>query len=70
MRFRAFGDSGLDLELLAWIEDPMDSGRVSDALHTAIYKRFAAEGIEIQYPKRDVYVKELPPSLRPGREDG
>ena len=70
VRFRAFGDSGLDLELLAWIEDPMDSGRVSDALHTAIYKRFAAEGIEIPYPKRDVYVKELPASLRPGREDG
>jgi MscS family membrane protein len=70
MRFRSFGDSGLDLELLAWIDDPMDSGRVSDALFTAIYKRFAAEGIEIPYPKRDVYIKEVPPSLRPRGEDG
>ena len=26
------------------------------ALNTAVYKRFAAEGIEIPYPKRDVYL--------------
>jgi len=60
MRFRAFGESGLDVELLAWIDDPIERGRVSDNLHTAIYKRFAAEGIEIPYPKRDVYVRALP----------
>jgi MscS family membrane protein len=65
MRFRAFGDSGLDVELHAWIDDPVDRGRVLDSLNTAIYKRFAAEGIEIPYPKRDVYVRELPRSAEP-----
>ncbi len=67
VRFRSFGDSGLDLELLAWIDDPADRGRVSDALHTAIYKRFNTEGIEIPYPKRDVYIREMP-SREPGRD--
>jgi len=61
VRLRAFGESGLDIDLLGWINDPVDRGRVSDDLHTAVYKRFAAERIEIPYPKRDLYVKQLPP---------
>ncbi|HSM12838.1 MAG TPA: mechanosensitive ion channel family protein [Thermoanaerobaculia bacterium] len=60
VRLRSFGESGLDFELLAWIEDPVDRGRVVDALNTAIYKRFAAEGIEIPFPKRDVYIRQMP----------
>jgi len=65
MRFRAFGDSGLDLELLAWIDDPLDSGRVLDNLHTAVYKRFAAEGIEIPFPQRDLHLRSVPAGWRP-----
>lgn len=60
VRFRSFGDSSLDFELLAWIEEPELRGRVIDALMTAIYKRFGTEGIEFPYPKRDVYVREWP----------
>jgi len=60
MRFRAFGDSSLDLELLVWIDDPIDSGRITDELNTAIYKRLAKERIEIPYPKRDVYIRQMP----------
>lgn len=56
VRFRGFGDSGLDFELLCWIDEPVLRGRVLDALNTAVYKRFAEEGIEIPYPKRDVYL--------------
>lgn len=58
VRFRSFGESGLDLELLTWIDEPVLRGRVLDALNTAVYKRFAADGIEIPYPKLDLYVKE------------
>ncbi len=58
VRFRAFGDSGLDFELLAWVREPVLRGRVLDALNTEVYKRFAAAGIEIPYPKRDVYLHE------------
>jgi len=60
VRFRSFGDSGLDFELLAWIEEPLYRGRVLDELNRRVYKAFAAAGIEIPYPKQDVYVKELP----------
>jgi len=60
VRFRSFGDSGLDIELLCWIDEPVLSGRVLDALNTAVYKRFLAEGIEIPYPKRDVYLYSRP----------
>ena len=56
VRFRSFGDSGLDIELLCWIDEPVLSGRVLDALNTTVYKRFIAEEIEIPYPKRDVYL--------------
>ena len=46
-RFRSFGASSLDVDLLCWVETPEVRGRVSDILNTIIYKRFNAEGIEI-----------------------
>ena len=60
VRLRAFGDSSLDFELMGWIDHPGVRGRTIDALLTGIYLRFQQEGIEIPYPKRDVYVKETP----------
>lgn len=62
VRFRTFGASGLDLELLVWIDDPEIRGRVVDALNTAIYNCFNTQGIEIPYTKQDLYIKELPNS--------
>lgn len=62
VRFRSFGASGLDFELLGWIDRPLDRGRVMHELNCAVYKAFAAAGIEIPYPKRDVYVKAFPGS--------
>ena len=47
VRFRAFGACGLDLELLAWIDEPVRRGRVTDALNTDVYRSLAAEQIEI-----------------------
>lgn len=60
VRFRSFGGSSLDLDLLCWVENPEVRGRVLDALNTAVYKRFNTEGIEIPYSKQDLYIKELP----------
>jgi small-conductance mechanosensitive channel len=60
VRFRTFGASSLDLDLLCWTETPEVRGRVLDILNTTIYKRFNAEGIEIPYSKQDVYIKEMP----------
>ncbi len=60
VRFRSFGDSCLDIELLCWVEIPEVRGRVLDALNTSIYKSFNTEGIEIPYSKHDLYIKEMP----------
>jgi MscS family membrane protein len=56
VRFRSFGDSGLDFELLVWIDLPIMRGRVQDALNTAIYKRLPVEGIQIPYPVRELRI--------------
>ena len=60
VRFRDFGESSLDHELLCWVDDPELRGRVTDKLNLAIYNKFREEGIEIPYAKRDVYIKEIP----------
>ncbi len=60
VRFRVFGASGLELELLGWIDEPVLRGRITDALNTEVYRRFIKEKIEIPYMKQDVYVKEMP----------
>ena len=60
VRFRRFGASGLDLELLVWIDNPEIRGRVIDSLNTKIYKRFAKENIEIPFSKHDLYIKSMP----------
>jgi len=60
VRFRNFGDSSLDFELLCWIEDPELRGRTLDKLNVATYKRFNDENIEIPFTKQDVYIKEFP----------
>ncbi len=57
VRFHTFGDSGLMIALLCWIDKPELRGRTKHHLNRAIYKRLNAEGIEIPYPKRDVYLK-------------
>ena len=60
VRFRTFGASSLDFELLCWIKQPVLQGRVVDSLNSQVYKRFIAEKIEIPYSKHDLYIKEMP----------
>lgn len=60
VRFRTFGASSLDFDLLCWIDQPVLRGRVIDALNCQVYKRFIEEKIEIPYSKQDLYIKELP----------
>lgn len=64
VRFRSFGDSGLQFELLGWIDRPELRGGALDALNSEVYKRFAARGIEIPFPKRDLYIREMPLAAR------
>jgi small-conductance mechanosensitive channel len=63
IRFRQFGPSSLDFELLFWVDTPEDKGRSLDSLNTAVYKRLNEERIEIPYAKQDLYIKGLPDFL-------
>ena len=60
VRLREFGDSSLNFELLCWIRDPADRGRISHDLNMTIYKTFNREGVSIPFPQRDLWVKGLP----------
>jgi len=57
VRFRGFGDSSLDFELLGWVDQPVLRGRVLDALYTEVYKRFQRESIEIPFPQRVIHIE-------------
>lgn len=62
VRFRLFGDSSLNFELLGWIADPADGGRVRHELNCAVYRAFNQEGIQIPFPQRDLHVRTMPAS--------
>jgi small-conductance mechanosensitive channel len=55
-----FGDSGIDLELGVWINDPENGqNNLRSSLNVAIWKSFAQHGIQIPYPRRDIRVLDL-----------
>ena len=56
VRFRAFGESALEFELLCWIKDPARKGQVIHDLNKTIYRRFAGEGITIPFPQRVIHI--------------
>ena len=60
VRFRAFGDSSLEFELLCWAKTPADRGRVIHELNLAIFSEFQKRKISIPFPQRDVYMHPLP----------
>lgn len=60
VRFRRFGDSSLDFELLCWIDRPVDRGRLLHELNCAVYKAFKANMIEIPFPQHDLHVRTMP----------
>ena len=60
VRFRMFGASSLDFELMGWITEPANRGRILHHVNSAIYKAFAEHDIEIPYAKQDLYIKEFP----------
>jgi small-conductance mechanosensitive channel len=53
----AFGDNGINLELMVWIEDP-ERGKLNlnSDLNLALYKSFSANSIEIPFPQRDIRI--------------
>jgi MscS family membrane protein len=60
VRFRNFGDSALEFELLCWAHRPEDRGRLIHQLNHQIYKAFDAADIQIPFPQRDVHLHSPP----------
>ncbi len=57
VRFREFGESSLNFELLCWTKEPSLRGLTVHELNCEIYKTFAASGITIPFPQRDVHIR-------------
>jgi small-conductance mechanosensitive channel len=55
--FKSFGESSLNFELLAWIEEPENSDPIKSALHFRIEHEFRYRGIEIPFPQRELNIR-------------
>lgn len=64
-----FGESSVDFRLLFWVESMDIYIDVRNEVMQAIFETFHVNGIEIPFPKRDLYLKELPEDLaRPTKQ--
>jgi small-conductance mechanosensitive channel len=58
--FVGFGESSLNFQLLAWIENPKWRFEAESNLHFAVVQKFRERGITIPFPQRDVHIKQEP----------
>jgi len=63
VRYRSFGDSAVNLELLCWVETPAFKGLEIHNLIKAIHLACAENQISIPFPQRDVHLFEPPVAL-------
>jgi potassium efflux system protein len=64
--FEQFADSSLNLQLRVFLPNMENRIGTITELHTTIDKRFAAAGIEIAFPQRDIHVRS---GWQDGRKD-
>lgn len=63
----AFGNDGVEHEILAWISDPESGvGNVRSDVLNRLWVLFKDAGIEIPFAQRDVYVRAWPKEARQG----
>jgi len=58
VRFRSFGDSALNFELLCWAKEPAIRGRTIHEINKEVYNKFKEVNITIPFPHRTVYLRE------------
>ena len=56
---RNFGESSVDLQLRVWIDNAKDRMNTISHITDHVKSVFDQEGIEIPYPKRDIYMHEI-----------
>ena len=64
--FEEFGDNSLNFRIYAWIGDFDVGFSTRHRLTTNINRAFAASGIQIPFPQRDLHFKTPPPGLTTG----
>ena len=57
--FESFGDSGLHFVVQIWIGNSSNREQIINDLNSRIYKRLNREGIELPFPKRDVFLHKV-----------
>jgi small-conductance mechanosensitive channel len=57
MRFRRFGASSLEYELLCWVRSPTRAARARHELNRHIYVALQEAAVEIPYPQQDVHIR-------------
>ena len=55
---KSFGDSAVNLEARIWITEPRRRMDTISHITDRVKEEFQKEGIEIPYPKRDIFIKE------------
>ena len=56
-----FGDNSINFDLRVWtVTQVQTPSRLRSDLYFEVVKQFAAHGIEIPFPQRDVYIKAIP----------
>lgn len=54
---KAFGESGIDLQLAVWVRNPEEgTAKLQSELYYAIWQKFKENDIQIPYPQRDVRI--------------
>ena len=66
MRFRSFGASALEYELLCWVRSPVRGAKATHRLNRGIYRRLTEMGIEIPFQQVDVTVVDGDPGAAAG----
>ena len=62
VRYRSFADSGVTLEMLCWVDEPVLRGIVTDRLVVQIHTRFGEENIVFPYPRQELFLTQVPAS--------
>ncbi len=59
--FAEYADSSINFNLRVWTTEFTDRpGVLKSKLYYAIWKQFKQQGVEIPFPQRDLYIKEMP----------